>query len=190
MGQVYTQHDIALRDQCTLTLGVAGEDTHNVLFQFPPRILSDNRKGSWKEGDLRGTEPIAAFKTSGPREITLSWRYIVDGGQFTTLVVADQVHKIRGYFALVRDKSARSRNLIVYFKYILFGGREPISARIKSIDVKHGDTIVSPVNGDIQDSFPLVTDISIDLRLWTKGGEDEETQDLETLRDRLTPEWY
>jgi hypothetical protein len=172
-----------------LQLGAASGNTHEVLFQFPPRILSDNRKGSWKEGDLRGKEPVAVFKTSGPREISLSWTYIVDGQDFTTAVIAEEVHAIRGYFAQVRDKKARARNLIVMFKYILFGGQQPMSARIKSIDVKHGDTIICPP-GEPEQSFPLRTDITIDLRLWTKGGDEEATQDLADLKEKLTPEWY
>lgn len=190
MGQRYTNHDIALREQCFLQLGAASGNTHEVLFQFPPRILSDNRKGSWKEGDLRGKEPVSVFKTSGPREMTLSWTYIVDGQDFTTAVIAEQVHAIRGYFAQVRDKKARARNLIVMFKYVLYGNpTQPMSARIKSIDVKHGDTFIIP-EGNVEQSFPLRTDISVELRLWTKGGDEEATQDLQDLRDKLTPEWY
>ena len=96
MGQVYTKHDIALREECILRLHLnpgpdeSGDKTHSVKFQFPPRILSDNRKGSWKEGDLRGTEPVSVFQTSGPREISLSWCYLVDGSKdFTTEKIAE-----------------------------------------------------------------------------------------------------
>jgi len=204
--QVYTPHDIALREQAVLRLTLVGEDingespTHDIKFQFPPKILSDNRKGSWKEGDLRGTEPVSEFETSGPREITLSWTYIVDGSGFTTADVAKEVHAIRGYFAAVRDIKATSRNLIVDFRYILYGDNNEMSARIKAIDVKHGDTIICPsrqdyvlqnplIRLDPSQSFPLRTDITVDLRLWTQGGETV-TQDLDGLRKKLSPAWY
>lgn len=197
MSQIYTQHDIALRDAAFFQLvffdpqGVAGgSNKREVKFQFPPRILSDNRRGSWKEGDLRGTEPISVFKTSGPREMNLSWTYIVDGGDFTTEKIAKQVKLVRGYFAAVRDKKERSRNLIARFRYILYGDTNEMTCRIKSVDVKHGDTIICPT-GDVEKSFPLRTDISVELRLWTKGGPGgEETQNLEGLYKSLTPAWY
>lgn len=191
MGQVFTQHDIDLRDECLLRLRLIGKgNDHEVGFQFPPRILSDNRKGSWEEGDLRGKEPVSVFKTSGPREISLSWTYIVDGKEWTTNKIAKEVHLLRGYFAAVRDKDEKSRNLVVDFRYILFGNpAEHMSARIKSIDVKHGDTLVFPP-GQVSQAFPLRTDINVELRLWTKGGSEEQTQDLARLFVKLTPDWY
>jgi hypothetical protein len=194
MVQVYTPHDIDLRGECLLRLrldpAATGSKEHVVAFQFPPRILSDNRKGSWEEGDLRGKEPVSVFKTSGPREISLSWTYIVTGGDWTTESIAKQVHAIRGYFASVRDKDEKSRNLVVDFRYIHFGNpTKHMSARIKAIDVKHGDTLVFPP-GNAKEAFPLRTDIVVDLRLWTKGGDSEQTQDLERLFKNLTPEWY
>ena len=71
----YAGHDFLLAEECELEL----PDGELVNFQFPPRILSDNRKGNWNEGDLRGEEPVAVFKNSGPREMTMSWTYIVYG---------------------------------------------------------------------------------------------------------------
>jgi hypothetical protein len=191
MGQVYTQHDIDLRNECLLRLRLLDKKEHIVAFQFPPRILSDNRKGSWAEGDLRGKEPISVFETSGPREITLSWTYIVDGsGEWNTAKIAKEVHAIRGYFAAVRDIEEKSRNLVVDFKYVLYGDpMKHMSARIKSIDIKHGDTLVFPP-GRVDQAFPLRTDINVELRLWTKGGKNEQTQDIARLFHNLTPEWY
>jgi len=219
MVQVYTEHDIALRENAFLSLRVPRNidefdygdredfeeregpeyDDHDVVevkFQFPPRILSDNRKGSWKEGELRGTEPVAVFATSGPREITLSWTYIVTNNDtgttargFSTSVIARQVKLVRGYFAAVRARKEGARNLIVVFQYGLFGGTKKITARIKSIDVKHGDTIIIP-GGDAKKAFPLRTDITVDLRLWTKGAPTEGIQDIQGLTTHATPEWF
>ena len=199
MVQIYTRHDVLLREACILKLQQLTNDGGlrelDVEFQFPPKILSDNRKGSWVEGELRGSEPIAVFKTSGPRDITFSWSYIVDrdgdeNTKFSTAFIAKQVKLVRGYFASVRAIKERQRNLVVKFKYILFGGTNIMTCRIKSINVKHSDTIICPGN-NINNSYPLKTDIIIDLRLWTKGGADkDQTQLLESLRDKLNPEWY
>jgi len=182
MPAFYTGHDISISDECELELPDGGP----VLFQFPPKILSDNRKGNWNEGDMRGDEPVAVFKNSGPREIGLTWTYIVDGGQWTTSTVASEIHRIRGYFANVLSEEDRMRSLVCKFKYGLFGGQDAFSARIKSIDVKHGDTIVMP-DGNASLAFPLRSDISIDLRLWTSS---KGKQSLDGLKNQLTPEWY
>lgn len=189
MGVDYTGHDYALAEECELELPDGGL----VIFQFPPKILSDNRKGNWNEGDLRGEEPVAVFKNSGPREMTMSWTYIVDGAEWTTDAVVREIKRVRGYFANVLEESDRQRSLICGFKYCLYGDQNRFSARIKSIDVKHGDTLVIPSNGeggiDTTLAFPLRTDITIDLRLWTKGGANNK-QDLTKLKEELTPEWY
>jgi hypothetical protein len=184
----YAGHDFLLAEECELEL----PDGELVNFQFPPRILSDNRKGNWNEGDLRGEEPVAVFKNSGPREMTMSWTYIVDGAEWTTENVVYEIKKVRGYFANVLEADARQRSLICGFKYGLYGDQSRFSARIKSIDVKHSDTLVMPSDGfnvDTTLAFPLRTDVTIDLRLWTKGGANK-TQDLERLVVELTPAWY
>lgn len=172
-----------------------------IEFQFPPKITSDNRKGTWDEGELRGIEPVAVFRTSGPREITLTWTYIVTGGQWTVQRITDNVHAIRGYFALVRNRNI-NRNLVVEFQLWQYGGKVT-SFRIKSIDVKHSETLVTPCVGkvgDVSQAYPLRTDITVELRLWTQGssigtqGADTKVTDLvQPLRGLATfedPLWY
>jgi len=188
MGVFYTGHDIALAEECELQL----PDGQFVNFQFAPRILSDNRKGNWNEGEQRGKEPVAVFQNSGQREMTMSWCYIVDGANWTTEAVVYEIKRIRGYFANVLEPNAEQRSLICGFKYGLYGNQQRFSARIKSIDVKHGDTLVIPSVGGIPDTtkaFPLKSDITIDLRLWTKGG-DRKVQDLKGLITKETVDWY
>ena len=96
----------------------------------------------------------------------------------------------------MRDEEHRSRNLVCQFRYALYGGKSgTMSARIKSIDVKHSDTIIIPTGGFgvllPSKSFPLRTDINVELRLWTKGGPGgEKVQKFDDLYDQLTPEWY
>ena len=179
-------------------------------FQFPPRITSDNRKGNWEEGELRGVEPVAVFATSGARDISINWTYIVDGGVWTAQRVSNNIKKLRGYFARLKGEEGKptktSRELLVVkFKMWRHGDPgKPMTARIKSIDVKHGETIVCDNVDNIAGSsdcssghiFPLKSDITVDLKLWTKGihsegdNDDETQQDIDNLEDFATPLWY
>jgi hypothetical protein len=184
-------------------------------FQFPPKITSDNRKGNWEEGELRGVEPVAVFSTSGARDISLKWTYIVDGGVWTAQRVSNNIKKLRGYFAQLKgvdgaptrtDRSA----LVIQFKMWRHGDpSEPMSARIKSIDVKHGETIVcddvdynffnlgviKPCGGSGH-IFPLKSDITVDFKLWSSGAFADESedakahQDLPGLKPVAPPLWY
>lgn len=192
MAVQYTAYDLALCDSAVLRF----TDNTKIEFQYPPKISGDNRKGDWREGDMRGTEPVAVFEKSGPREITLTWTYIVDGGKWTTDKIAGQVRLIRGYFARVRDTNNQNvRNLVLYLKLWQLlptdNQAQEASCRIKGVDVKHSDTLISQAGDgpDIDSTYPLRTDITIDLRLWTKGGP-AETQDLEGIRTAEHVNWY
>ncbi len=215
MSMQYTKADMDLRDSVYFQFSQnTGKNIGAALdlyiwFQFPPKITNDGRKGKWEEGELPGTEPIAVFETSGSREITLTWTYIVDNSSHPGLpkwnsdTVAEMVKRIRGYFARVRN-GADQRALIVRFKMWNHGDDQLMTCRVKNIDVKHSDTIVAPcINGKIktQKAFPLRTDISIELRIWTEGGpvDDknaalaalaEKTVDLKGLVSAERPGWY
>ncbi len=192
MPAEYTEFDKALRDAVTLQFNAGPK----IAFQFPPKITSDGRKGDWKEDNLPGSEPVAVYEKSGPREIALTWTYIVDGGDWTTLKIAEQVRNMRGYFARSKDQSQASfRNLIVYFEMWQHAPKadgKQMSCRIKSVDVKHSDTIVTHCqsgNKRIGDAYPLRTDITVELRLWTKGGP-LQTQNVDGLREIDDVKWY
>lgn len=159
-----------------------------IEFQFPPKITSDNRKGEWNEENIPGTEPVATFSKSGPREITLTFTYLVDGGKWTTGAISTHVHNLRGYFSRYRDGDEGFRNLVVAFKMWYHGGEKPISSRIKGVSVKHSETIIVP-GGNVNRAYPLRTDVTVDLRLWTKGGP-LATQDLPDLVTVEDPNWY
>jgi hypothetical protein len=185
-----TEFDRGLADAVTMQFN----NGPKIVFQFPPKITSDSRKGEWHEGNLPGTEPVAVYQRSGPREISLTWTYIVDGSQeWTTDKVAEQVKIMRGYFARTKDPNVQGqRNLIVFFKMWNFGGSDTMSCRIKSVDVKHSETIVTHCTGgnkNYDKAYPLRTDITIELRLWTRGSK-VETQDLKGLKREEETKWY
>lgn len=182
-----TNHDLSLARKFQFRFA-AGD---SLEFQFPPKVTSDGRSGNWAEQEMRGKEPIATFLTSGPREITITTTYIVDGSSGWD---ADRIHKqlqkARGFFARVRAANA-TRNLVCTIKMWQIGGTDPMSCRLTNIGVKYGDTIV----GQMDSAFPLRTDLTLDVRLWTKGaagadGTVEKVQNIPGLRDFENPEWY
>lgn len=220
---------------------LATDTSLKIEFQFPPKMTSDNRRGNWKEGELRGSEPVSNYTTSGPREMTLAWTYIVEdryekGSGWTVQKIAQNIRNLRGYFSRVRARGDQ-RNLIVEFGMwahtaLIDGGYSGSSyratCRIKSVNVKHGPSLIVPTynnpqaltsssqaqtqsNKDLVNNtipfiaYPLRTDVSIDLRLWTNQGstvrsfnaetgevqfKDNKVTDVYGLRPGEQPNWY
>jgi hypothetical protein len=203
----YTEADKRLIRKVTfeLTQGVAGCNgrggtSGKVDFQFPPKVTTDSRKGEWDEGDMRGIEPIATFSTSGPREITIQTSYIVDSFEdnsesWTIGRITKNIRTLRGYFGLIRNEKSARENLVIKAELWCILPKAGIVAtgRLKSIDVKYGETMVFPPN-NAQNAFPLRSDVTLEFRLWTKAApdsdDDQETQDIKGLAPRGNPAWY
>lgn len=187
---LYLPFDEALSRAVTFQLTGAmnsADLADKIEFQFPPKITTDSRKGEWKDQELPGTEPVAVYFKSGPREMLFTCTYIVDGGIWTTTKVSKMVRTLRGYFARARALGD-TRNLIINFKMWLYTGQQAMTCRIKSIDVKHSETVVAPCS-NVDLAYPLRTDIALELRLWTKGG-GQQTQNLAGLQPDEKPAWY
>lgn len=190
MAIQYTNHDRRVAESCYMRLSNFGI----VEFQFPPKILSDNRRGTWLEPELPGTEPVANYKTSGAREISLSFTYVVDShftqqfgfqfvpqlgnGQWSIDRIKEQTQKLRGYFTLIKLNNGDRKSMLVYFKYPFLTGKDDWTCRIKSVDVKHSETLV----GEPNNIFPLRTDIIVDLRMWTTGTT-ESKREVQAIQD-------
>jgi hypothetical protein len=190
-----TENDRNLADSVILDFAnashLSGDYSGRVVFQFPPIVTSDGRSAEWVERNLRGDQPVFVFKLSKAREIKLEWTYIVGmganggtlNGAWTTKDVKNQVSGLRNYFSKpaghgeVAEKAGKfgakgatlGDSLVVTYWHWQFGGSEPMSALLKSINISHGKTIVVP-EGTPDDAFALRTDISVELRLWEKGG--------------------
>lgn len=183
--------DQTLCEQAMLNLGSIIPSTGsvvstNVIFQFPPKMTSDGKDAEWKEGDQRGSEPVAFYATSGPRKIRLEWTYIVgerSGSKYwSTNDVRAEVTKLRVYFYNLANPSTKAgKEMIVMFKMWNHGDpKTPFSARLLNVDIKHGKTYVTPNDPSL--AYPLRTDIGVDLRLWTNSGtsasKSDDKQDL------------
>jgi len=159
-----------------------------IEFQFPPRFLSDNRRGDWIEAPLRGDEPVAVYATSGAREITMTWTYIAGarGGArnslFTPSKIATQVQNLRSYFASPYKEMSLTNALIVYFHMWRHTGFNQFTCRMKSVDVTYGKALVTNTEGPrpevefptlagaVHQTYALRTDVTVEMRLWTRIG--------------------
>lgn len=189
MAVVYTPFD---RDATSSASGLLlslhpHTDASQVKFQFPPHVPDDGRKVEWGEGNLQGIEPVAEYKTSGPRAFSLVYTYIVDGGKWTIPVIQAQLRLIRGYPARMRDQGNPDA-MIVKLKLWEIGGQSVVHARILNISIKHGDVLIAPEAAPRR-PFPLKTDVTVDLRLWSKAGTKPQ-QEVVGLNDIIPPDWY
>lgn len=181
MPITFTEHDRRIAE--SVTFRFVNPEWGSIVFQFPPKILSDNRKGTWEETQLPGVEPVAVYTVSGPREMTLTWTYIVESagaavGPWTIDRIKTNVNRLRGYFAQVKDIAATRKNLIVMFKHTWLTGEQEWSCRIKSVNVKHSENLV----GEPGLVYPLRTDITVDLRLWTTGQPRDDNNTQQTVQ--------
>lgn len=205
----YTEQDKALVDSVRFELqgGAPGSDGSNnggkIEFQFPPKIVSDSRKGDWKEVDKPGSEPTFEYKKSGAREISMNWTYVIDSFDtnnaraWTIPRITRNIRTLRGYFAQTRNPGSDHENLVIIFSMWSMGGsgsnQDHMTALIKNVDVKYGESIVVPPGQGTDQAFFLRSDISVDLRLWTQGvgeGGGDVLQKIDSIMETLDPTWY
>lgn len=159
------------RDVCdAVLLKFLNPNLGRVEFQFPPKILTDNRSATWEEGEIIGREPVGNLAKTGPRVMTMNWTYMVEAvddpnATWTIEKIKTQVNKVRGYFVDINNLNGLRAQLIVVLQYDVVTGRGPWTCRIKDVNVKHSENLV----GRAGYVYPVRTDISIDLRLWTTG---------------------
>jgi len=175
-----------------------------VPFQFPLIVKSDNKQIEWEETNLRNIEPLVVFKGSKAREIHIEWHYIVTGSSigrgdqsWTAESIASIVKKIRGFFYMSMFSELTQNSMAVQFRaYDVVGsphaGISSFSFRSDGVDVKYGDVLIN----DAGTIFPLRTDLSMKLKLWSKA-EDKNKKamlNMEWLKSANelvgNPEWY
>lgn len=143
-----------------------------VKLQFAPKVVSDSRKGNWDEKDIfGGFEPLAIYRGSSGRNITLQITYINDGDKWNCSTIRQQVNLIRGYFMRAAGASMQGDALVVKLSLWCIGGNDLMTFRMRSCDVKYSETMVSdstPTIIGLYSYYPLRTDITIDLSSWTK----------------------
>jgi len=168
-----------------------------VLFQFPPKVTSDSRSGTWTETELPGDQPFSAWKTSGARKITLEWTYIIGATQaWDTEFVRKQILALRAYYTAQEEYAGTYIVMLYLWK---LGGPKPMSCRLGSIDITHGKALYVP-DGNLKLAHPVITNVKVGIQLWSKGNAYrtftsgnlltiDKKFDVKGLVDPIPPEW-
>ncbi len=197
----------------------------DILFQFPPKVPSDNKTGNWNDTQTLFDEPVAVYTTIGPRDITMNLTYIVTdasspkdfsytnsvlqgGGDpnyyrnndpWTAEKIHQQLRRLRGYFNASRTRGgipqANQRfqdSLVLIIKLAGIGGTSEMTGRMTNVNVNYSETLVSS-NVASNNLFPLRTDVSIGLRLWTRNAEEKTSEGIQNvpgLSNNVKVDWY
>lgn len=186
----------------------------HVYFQYPPKITAHGRKGNWTEEDSSSNQPIVTYKSSDPVNISLSFSYILTnqpGANASRIkvwnyeAIKKQLTVLRGYFeVMVNFRAGKGAGqtgggggpnpLLIECNFWRIGGKDKVTARMKSVDVKYSDTMIMPqtyVNDDSniefpEDAFPYRTDVNVELSLITR----EVNPVPRNMTEFLPQDWY
>jgi hypothetical protein len=150
-----------------------------IIFQFPPKILTDNRTGSWDEVELMGDQPVSIYKGSGARKFTLEWVYVIGAAGWDTNKVREQITTLRSYYT--KSSNSLLKGFIVKFKMWKFGGNNPMTCRLGNIDISHGKALFVQ-DGDITMAHPVITTIKVAMQPWINGG----SEGMKRVSDKYT----
>jgi hypothetical protein len=64
--------------------------------------------------------------------------------------------------------------LIVYIRMAGIGGQDEMTARIKSVGVKYGETYVN--------DFPLRSELTIDFAIWAENNQELDADDVKAIK--------
>lgn len=165
-------------------------------FQFPPKLSSDSKSKSWKEvHNPASWEEIVVNTGAKGREITLKWTYVNDGGQWTGDRISKLVRTIRSYFYVTIAEDALPIIQLALYDVIprASGGIPEATFRGKTISVIYGDSLIKDSSGV---TYPLKTEISLNLQLITRvaeqseGGNGRSQYRFNNLPDAPPQEWY
>lgn len=192
--------DRLLNDRCFIKINEASSkrlvvptEVGKIKFQYPPRLVSDNKTSNWKESKKSlAWEPIAFWESSQARKVTIEITYIVTGGEWSTNNIANITREFKRihYGNLGGEGNAVSTILVMDIN--LFGSLigpsgngDTAKFRVGSTDIKYSDTIVVGRNSNL--SWPLKTTITMSGWLVTRVGE---KQNLINVKAQPIPEWF
>jgi hypothetical protein len=151
----------------------ATKSSSNIFFQFPALVKSDNKGGNWEDIQTMMAEPFAFYKGGTPREIDVSFTYIITGQthgssgiKWGTGNVQAYVKSLRGYFY----NQAGADLIIRFWAYDIVGSTndhndKDWTFRSDSVSVSHSGPIIFDGDG----FYPLRTDVSMKLKFLING---------------------
>lgn len=145
-----------------------------IEFQFPPRITTDSRTGTWVETEITGKQPMSAWKTSGARKMLLEWQYVIGAtNNWPVEKIKTQILNLRNYYT---ERENLAGNFIVMFWIWKLGGKDPMSCRLGNIDISYGKAVYVPTirgNLAIDKAHPVITNIKVAIQPWDRGNATE-----------------
>jgi hypothetical protein len=178
----------------------------NLPLQFPPKITKDERSAEIESKEMYQGEPFFIYKKYGARKLTMELVYIVeDYKEWSPGKIAGICKRLRGYFTLAGSDAGAADGLRVDInKLWLFGGHDndgnysnrPQRFIFKSVSISHSDTLITDRTKGYLSTFPLRTDISIDLWPVTNMPSAPADKDKKDKKDAKLPgnalalEWY
>jgi hypothetical protein len=179
--------------------------SYKVPLQFPPKITKDDRSADIESKELYTGEPFIVYKKYGARKITMELSYIVeDYRNWSPSKIAGICKRLRGYFTGPSAKGGVNNLIVGIEKLWLFGNHDndgnfagkPQKFIFKSIGISHSDTLISDRTKGYLHTFPLKTDITIEM--WPivnfiAGGDQNQNGKAPAKKqesNKLTLEWY
>jgi hypothetical protein len=160
---------------------------YRIPFQFPPKILSDNKGSNWQEQDVANYEPFALYMGGSARTFTIQWSYIITDTEpgstmgvetgWDVTRIATAVKSVRSYFyqSMMNIGPFGAAMILGIQMYDIIGipndTANATTFRADGLDVAHSETLIKQ-NDDI---YPLRTDLSLKCKFWIqiKGQSDE-----------------
>jgi hypothetical protein len=190
MAMILSPMDQKAISNTDLELYIDGERTETVLFQFPPKVVSDSKSGKWEVTFKWSYEPVAVWKGSEPREIKLDARYIVHNvGGWGAKQIQNQILAIKSHF--YQWTSGRAGSKAPYMKlYIYKIAPYGSTWRLINLDITYSEELVYS-DGMF---WPLESKVSMSCALFTGGAPIKNQKDayvaIKGLPKIPKPEWY
>jgi len=164
----HVQFDRSITDKDTIRMevwtaaapGGPGKKINEIPIQFPPKV-TDNKSMEWKEIWQGQYEPVAVYKSSAARKLSVELTYIATGsGQFSAANIAKYMRQIRGVMMYSVKEGLRifPRVTLDLWDIVPEG---PAVFRMMDFNVSYGDTVVKQGNS----VYPLKTTASMNLAM-------------------------
>lgn len=157
------------------------------IFQFPPKILSDSKQARWSFEHKTGYEPVAIFMGAESRRITLKAEWVVYN-EWSTNKINEAILNIKSHLYLVGAAVNSRAPFVEMTAYRIAPSRS--TWRLMGVSFQYSEEMV----GVGTDAWPLHTEGTLNLELFTQGGNitDKEQHENGIRALRVAPKnvWY
>lgn len=148
-----------------VVLGAPGEK--NISLQFPPIIESDGKSSKWDGSDQGAYEPIKTFNGSESRALSVKLKYVIVGGKWTPLRIAQIGRDLRSYFYNTVTASFKGYPTVQIQLYdVVPQSGELMTCRLHSVRTSYAGGPIQYQGG----TFPLITEHVLQLEAATRIG--------------------